>query len=634
MKTVLAQLDGIVRKGVADAFGLECDALVGVSQNEKFGDYQSNAAMTLAKPVMEKTGVKTNPRAVAEQIKAKLDLGEMASEVTIAGPGFINVRLSPAWVAGQLNAILPDPRLGIEAAAVPQKIVVDYSGPNIAKEMHVGNLRSTIIGDAMSRVLEFQKNQITRQNHIGDWGTQFGRVVLAIWYLVMSEETGQTDIMSGLEKRMAVDKTAAVHELGQLHRQLLALDPQGTNIFEPGLQKLKIELSVLERLYQFVSAATENPAAKTEMIGADSLADLPRRLTTFIQKPNDPRNQQERLAWQKARDVTLETVSRIYAQLDVKLKPADVRGESAYQDDLSGIVDELMSAGVAVESEGAIVVTVPGYGAPLMIRKSDGGFLYGTTDLAAIRYRIKTLGAQRIIYTHDSRQFEHFKKVFWTAEKIGWAKDVSLEYAPFGTILGEDGRPFRTRSGDTVKLKALLDEAEERALRVVTEKQPDLPDDRKRAIAHAVGIGAVKYGDFSKDRVSDYVFSFEKMLALDGNTAPYLQYAHARVRSIFRKAGDAKPGTIRLESPFELALGKHILRLGEVIEVVGRELKPHHLCTYLYELATRFSGFFENCPVIQSEPETRASRLSLCDLTARTLERGLDLLGIEHPDQM
>jgi arginyl-tRNA synthetase len=634
MKTILAQLDEIVRKAVADAFALESDALVGVSQNEKFGDYQSNAAMSLAKPLSEKSGAKTNPRAIADQIKSKLNLGQIASEVTIAGPGFINIRLSPAWVAGQLNAILSDPRLGIEGAATPQNIVVDYSGPNIAKEMHVGNLRSTILGDAMSRVLEFQKNHITRQNHIGDWGTQFGRVVLAIWYLVMSQETAQADLLHRLETRMAHDKAAAVHELAELHRELLAKDPLGMTIFEPGLQKLKIELSVLERLYQFVSAATENPAAQTEMIGADSLANLPRRLTTFIQNPGDPRNQQERLAWQKARDVTLETVSRIYAQLDVKLKPADVRGESAYQDDLPSIVDELMAAGVAVESEGAIVVPVPGYEAPLIIRKSDGGFLYGTTDLAAIRYRIKTLGAQRIVYTHDSRQYEHFKKVFWTAQKIGWAKNVALEYAPFGTILGEDGRPFRTRSGDTVKLKALLDEAEQRALSVVTEKQPDLPDDRKRAIAHAVGIGAVKYADFSKDRVSDYVFSFDKMLALDGNTAPYLQYAHARVRSIFRKAGDAKPGTIQLDSPFELALGKHILRIAEVIEVVGRELKPHHLCAYLYELATRFSGFFENCPVIQSEPQTRASRLALCDLTARTLELGLDLLGIEHPPQM
>ncbi len=639
MKTVLSQLDGIVRKAVADAFGLECDALVGVSQNEKFGDYQSNAAMTLAKPVMEKTGVKINPRAVAEQIKAKLDLGEMASEVTIAGPGFINVRLSPGWVAGQLNAILPDPRLGIEPAAIPQKIVVDYSGPNIAKEMHVGNLRSTIIGDAMSRVLEFQKNQITRQNHIGDWGTQFGRVVLAIWYHAMAKPLGRATERHDLMRRMTEAKTEGakaeiVHELADMHRQMLAADPDGTKMFEPALRDWEIELLILERMYQFVSAATENPAAEKEIIEGYSLAEIPRRLTTFIQNPNDPRNQQERLAWQKARDVTLETVNRIYAQLDVKLQPGDVRGESDYQDDLPFVVEELMSAGVAVQSEGAIVVPVPGYEAPLMIRKSDGGFLYGTTDLAAIRYRIKTLGAQRIIYTHDSRQIEHFKKVFWTAEKIGWANDVALEYAPFGTILGEDGRPFRTRSGDTVKLKALLDEAQEKALTVVTEKQPDLPEDRKRAIAHAVGIGAVKYGDFSKDRVSDYVFSFDKMLALDGNTAPYLQYAHARVRSIFRKAGDAKPGTIRLESPFELALGKHILRLGEVIEVVGRELKPHHLCTYLYELATRFSGFFENCPVIQSEPQTRASRLSLCDLTARTLERGLDLLGIEHPEQM
>ncbi len=292
-----------------------------------------------------------------------------------------------------------------------------------------------------------------------------------------------------------------------------------------------------------MSAATETKAAEQEFVGSNSLASLPRLFTTFIQNPKDPRNLQEKEAWQKAREATLETCDEIYAQLGVKLTPQDVRGESDYQDDLPQIVADLKSAGIAVESEGAIVVHVPGYESPLMIQKSDGGFLYGTTDLAAIRYRITKRSARRIVYTHDSRQQEHFAKVFWTAKTIGWAKDVTLNYAPFGTMLGEDGKPFRTRTGGTVKLKDLLDEAEQRALRVVTEKQPDMPEDRRRAIAHAVGIGAVKYADLSKDRVSDYVFSFDKMLALDGNTAPYLQYAHARIRSIFRKAGriEARP---------------------------------------------------------------------------------------------
>ncbi|HEX4054480.1 MAG TPA: arginine--tRNA ligase [Tepidisphaeraceae bacterium] len=655
MPTIPAQLDRIFRSAIQDAFNLDafnlaCDPQISVSQNEKFGDYQSNAAMGLVKPVGEKTGQKLNPRAIAEEIRSRLKLGDMATEVTIAGPGFINVRLSPAWLATQLNTIVPDTRLGIAPVAEPQTIVVDYSGPNIAKEMHVGHLRSTIIGDAISRVFEFQQNRIIRQNHIGDWGTQFGRVVLAIWYHVLADHLHQSEDLDRLAKRMkeasdAKDepaKAAVVHSLVELHNYFLSQDPDGATIFEPRLRLLRLRLPVLEKLYQFVSAATESKAAEQEFIGKDSLASLPRLFTTFIQNPKDPRNFQEKEAWLKAREATLETCAEIYAQLGVKLMPQDVRGESDYQDDLPGIVADLKSAGIAVESEGAIVVQVPGYESPLIIKKSDGGYLYGTTDLAAIRYRITKLGARRIVYSHDSRQQQHFNQVFWTARKIGWAKDVTLDYAPFGTMLGEDGKPFKTRTGGTVKLKDLLDEAEDRALRVVTEKQPEMPEPRRRAIAHAAGIGAVKYADLSKDRVSDYVFSFDKMLALDGNTAPYLQYAHARIRSIFRKAaeraapsaGDAKPGQILLESPFELALAKHILRLGEVIDLVARELKPHHLCAYLYELATRFSGFFENCPVIQSPPPTRESRLALCDLTARTLEVGLDLLGIEHPDQM
>jgi arginyl-tRNA synthetase len=641
MHTILSQLDKVLQATIAEAFGIDAPAGVGVSQNEKFGDYQSNAAMGLTKPLSQQTGTPQNPRAIALKIKAALDskLGEMASEISIAGPGFINIRLSPTWLEQQLTTIAADPRIGVEMAVNPQTIVVDYSGPNIAKEMHVGHLRSTIIGDAISRLLEFQRHKIIRQNHVGDWGTQFGRVVLAIWYHVMAEHLNQTETLSRLMSSMrdAKDersKADTVHALADLHRAMLAEDRDGTKIFEPVLEKLHLSLSTLETIYQFVSSVTDHPAAKSQLIDKYWLADLPRVFTRFIQDPKDPHNRQEQLAWRKASEATLESCNEIYSLLGVKLQPQDIRGESAYQDDLPGIVAELHSSGVAVDSEGAVVVPIPGYESPLMIEKSDGGYLYGTTDLAAIKYRINQLRAQRIVYTHDSRQQEHFAKVFWTARKVGWAAKVDLDYAPFGTILGDNGKPFRTRGGGTVHLKDLLDEAQERAMAVVTEKQPDLDAAARNSIAHEVGIGAVKYADLSKDRVSDYMFSFDKMLALDGNTAPYLQYAHARVRSIFRKAGDARPGPIKLQSPFELALGKHILRLGEVIDLVARELKPHHLCAYLYELATRFSGFFENCPVLQSEPATRASRLSLCDLTARTLELGLDLLGIGHPDKM
>jgi arginyl-tRNA synthetase len=645
VQTIASQLDQAFRAAIRAAFDLDADPLIGASQNEKFGDYQSNTAMGLAKQVTEKTGEKTNPRAVAEQIKAKLNLGDMAQEVSIAGPGFINVKLSPKWLASQLEQIAADGRLGIEPVAQPKRVVVDYSGPNIAKQMHVGHLRSTIIGDAISRVLAFQGNNVVRQNHIGDWGTQFGRVVLAMWYAAMAQHDGEMDKLQALAGAVR-NVVQAVHEVAELHRKYIKEDPDGTKVFEPYLQNVTLDLSELENLYTFVSALTDQPAAKEEFVphpvhGNRRLEDLPRLVTTFIQNPSDPRNKQEMMAWEQARKITLFTCDEIYGRLDVQLAEPDiqaepiVRGESFYNDRLAAVVTELLDRGIAIRSEGAVVVPVPGFEAPLLIQKSDGSYLYGTTDLAALKFRVTELKAGEVIYTHDSRQSQHFTQVFWTARQAGWAPNEDLEYAPFGTMLGEDGKPFKTRSGETVKLKDLLDEAEERAFAVVSDKNAELPEAQRKQIAHSVGIGAVKYADLSKDRVSDYVFSWDRMLSLEGNTAPYLQYAHARIRSIFRKAGgQASPGPITLESPHEQALAKHILRFGDIVALVARELKPHHLCTYLYELASRFSGFYENCPVIQSEEPLRSSRLRLSEVTARTIELGLDLLGIEHPDEM
>jgi arginyl-tRNA synthetase len=648
VQTIASQLEQAFRAAIRAAFDIDADPLIGLSQTEKFGDYQANAAMGLAKLVAEKTGQKTNPRAVAEQIKAKLDLGAMAQEVTIAGPGFINVRLSPQWLAAQLQLIATDPRLGLGPVASPQTVVVDYSGPNIAKQMHVGHLRSTIIGDAISRALMFAGHNVIRQNHIGDWGTQFGRVVLAMWYAAMAEHFGEMDRLQGAAEslRDPSSRERIVHEIAELHRKYITEDPDGTKIFEPYLRQVKLDLASLERLYTFVSTLTEQPAAAQEWVphpshGNRKLEELPRLVTTFIQNPDDPRNKQEMMAWEQARRITLETCNEAYRRLNVQLADPTiqsepiVRGESFYNDQLAGVVEELLSKQIATRSEGAVVVVVPGFEAPLLIQKSDGSYLYGTTDLAALKFRVQKLHANRVIYTHDSRQSQHFSQVFWTARQAGWADQAELEYAPFGTMLGEDGKPYKTRSGDTVKLKDLLDEAEERAFKTVTEKNPELPEEKRRQIAHSVGIGAVKYADLSKDRISDYVFSWDRMLALDGNTAPYLQYARARIKSIFRKAGtiQSNPALI-LDSPYEQALAKHMLRLGDVLTLIGRELKPHHLCTYLYELATRFSGFYENCPVIQSPEPMRSSRLMLCDLTARTIGLGLDLLGIEHPDEM
>jgi arginyl-tRNA synthetase len=572
MQSVPCLLDRAFRNAIQQAFGVDADPIVGVSQNEKFGDYQANAAMGLAKQL------KSNPRAVAEQIKAKLELGEMASEVSIAGPGFINVRLNPKWLSEALQDIAKDDRLGIPPTDTPETVVVDYSGPNIAKEMHVGHLRSTIIGDAISRVIEFEGHKVVRQNHLGDWGTQFGMLI------------------AYLATRVGVwDKPLPpITDLEDFYRQAKSKFDQDPN-FANGAREFVVRLQ---------SGQPESVAF-----------------------------------WKHLVAVTRAHYQPVYERLNVKLRVEHERGESAYNDDLSGVVDELKLKGIAVESEGAIAVFIDGPDkSPLIVQKSRGGYLYGTTDLAAIRYRINVLRANRIIYTHDSRQAQHFSQVFRTADKASWTRtgEVKLEYAPFGTMLGEDGKPFKSRSGDLIKLADLLDEAEERAFKVVSEKNPELPDAQRREIAKKVGIGAIKYADLSKDRISDYVFSWDKMLALDGNTAPYLQYAYARIRSIFRKAGvsDISKTTMQLESPFELSLAKHILRLDEVIDLVARELKPHHLTTYLYDLASKFSGFYENCPVLQSEEPTRSSRLMVCDLTARTLALGLELLGIEHPEQM
>ncbi len=573
MQTMISQLNRAFRTAIADEFGIETDAMISVAQNEKFGDYQSNVAMSLARQVAEKTGQKTNPRAVAEQIKAKVNLGDMAQELTIAGPGFINIRLSPAWVQQQLQSIAADPRLGIEKTPNPQTVVVDYSGPNVAKQMHVGHLRSTIIGDAIARVIEFLGNNVIRQNHIGDWGTQFGMLIAFL----------------------KCNGTASAQQ----------------------------HIDDLEDFYR---------RAKKKFDEDPAFQDEARRTVVRLQGGE----KEELELWRRIVDETRRHYQPIYGRLNVLLRQENERGESFYNPMLPPVVRDLRAGGLAVESEGAVVVFTEGFENPLIIEKTGGGYLYGTTDLAAIRYRVNELHADRIIYTTDSRQAQHFAQVFATARKASWAGSASLEHAPFGTMLGEDGKPFKTRSGDTVKLKDLLDEAEERAYRLVSEKNPDLPESQRRDIARAVGIGAVKYADLSKDRNSDYVFSWDKMLAMDGNTGPYLQYAYARIQSIFRKSG-GKPdpaAPIQLESPFELALAKHILRLGEIIELVSRDLKPHNLCAYLYDLATRFSAFYENCPVIQSEEPLRSSRLILCDLTGRTMAMGLDLLGIEHPEQM
>ena len=694
MPTITSILDTKFRQAIQAAFALDADPLVVPSQNDKFGDYQANAAMGLAKRLQERSGQIFNPRQIAEQIQSKLDLGDEITEVSIAGPGFINVRLNPKWLASLLQQAGATPDLGVERTSNPQTVVVDYSGPNIAKELHVGHLRSTIIGDALVRVLDFQGHRVIKQNHIGDWGTQFGRVILAIWHLCMAkirhndptypQKMGQELLrINRLEKQaktkiaeataiitkaktsvpqatatiteaenvistLQLERKKLVEQIAARQQQDNAADPDGVKLFEPFLETYDANLEELLPAYQFVSALEDAPEAQQIIIQSHRgtsrpLATLSKLVTSDLQKgvAADPLNRQEEKAWRKVREATMDACQQIYDQLGVLLTREDEYGESRYNPMLPSVVADLKKLGLATESAGAIAVFIDGPDKdPLVIEKAGGeGYLYPTTDLAAIRYRVSSLRANRIIYLVDKRQADHFRKVFATAKKAGWVEGVSLEHAPFGTMKGEDGKDFKTRSGDTVKLKDLLDEAEDLAKTLVTAKNPELPEQLRDSIAHAVGIGAVKYSDLSKDRTSDYIFSWEKALSMDGNTAPYLQYAHARIASIFRKAAGAvawatQSPDIQLDAPQELAIAKHILRFSETITLVGRELKPHHLTTYLFELAAKFSSFYENCPVLQSPQPTRSSRLALCHIVAQTLAKGLDLLGIAHPEQM
>ncbi len=666
MKTVIDVLEERIGAAMAAVAGTDdCAAIVRPTADARFGDYQANGAMALAKRL------KANPRKLAEQVVERLDVSDVCEAPEIAGPGFINLRLKPDCVAQQLLRINADDsrRLGIEPTAKPRNTVVDFSSPNIAKEMHVGHLRSTILGDAVCRVLEFLGHPVIRQNHIGDWGTQFGRVILGLWHMCMAEKHGEP-----LYYRTELDElkraAGSSEDLSKLcqhirdrHEKDWSTDPTGEEWFAPFLKGLS-DRSVEELweqflcVYQYVNALEDTLAGMSltvrtinrgqeEAIPYESLS---RRITVMLQR----QDRQELDAWQFIRKLTLEHCGGIYEKLGVQLTDADVRGESFYNDKLPAVVSDLQASGLAAESDGAACVFPPGFknkeGQPLpfIIRKSDSAFLYATTDLAALRYRVNELKADRIVYVTDARQIQHFQMLFSVADMAGWdrrdGENVELVHVTFGSVLGEDGRPLKTRSGENVKLKELLDEAVERAKAVVEEKNPDLPPERKTQVATAVGIGAVKYADYSNSRTSDYVFSFDKMLAMDGNTAPYMQYAYARIKSIERKAESKgvhiqeelhNIASLDLDEPSELDLGKHLARYGEAIVSTAADYRPNYLTAYLYELAQKFSAFYTNCPVLDAPREKRPTRLLLCDLTARTIRHGLsELLGIAVVDQM
>ncbi len=551
-------------------------AAVRQSAKPQFGDYQANGVMGVAK----KLG--TNPREFAQKVLDVLDLEGIASKTEIAGPGFINIFLSDEFLAKSAEAALADARLGVAKEAA-KTIVADYSAPNVAKEMHVGHLRSTIIGDAVVRTLEFLGHNVIRANHIGDWGTQFGMLIANLERV--QQENGE----------------------------------------------VSMELSDLEAFYR---------ESKKLYDEDEEFAVKARSYVVKLQGGNE----YCREMWKKLVDITMVQNQRNYDRLNVSLTRENVMGESMYNDMLPGIVADLKAQGLAKEDDGAQVVYLDEYqnkdGDPMgvIVQKRDGGYLYTTTDIACAKYRYETLGADRVLYFIDSRQHQHLMQAWTIVRKAGYVPEtVSLEHHAFGMMLGKDGRPFKTRAGGTVRLAALLDEAEQRATKLIEEKNSDWSEDEKANIAKTVAMAAVKYADLSKHRTTDYIFDWDNMLAFEGNTAPYMQYAYTRVASIFSKAGismDELSGSILVSEEKEKALVAKLMQFEEAVQSVAREGQPHILCGYLFELAGQFSGFYEACPILNAEEDVKNSRLKLAALTAKTIKQGLSLLGINTLERM
>ncbi len=588
------------------------------STDPKFGEYQANGCMAIAKTL------KQNPREIAAEVAQRVDLAPLADPPEVAGPGFLNVRLKDDWISSRLQALLQDDRLGIEPVERPRTVIVDYSSPNVAKPMHVGHIRSTVIGESLSRILAASGHQVIRDNHLGDWGTQFGMILWG-WKNHLDPENYERDPVGELARlyRLAASKIKLGEDLEKQYAKVEQLESEGKNADASAL---------------FEKAFSETGLSRVEVaqrVGeAKAIANAAREETAKLHA-GDPEN---RALWERFMPHCLKALEAIYERLGVTF---DVQlGESFYDPMLSGVVESLLTEKLAEESEGALVVFTEATKAPMIVQKRDGAFTYATSDLAKIKYCEDTWQADQLLYVVDSRQADHFKQVFEVARRWGFA-NVDFQHVAFGTILGSDRRPFKTRSGDVVGLESLLDEAVAKARQVVLENSPDLSEEEQKRVAEVIGLGAIKYADLSQNRQSDYVFDLDRMVAMNGNTATYLQYAYARIQSIFRK-GEMNPKAIRasaprilLSHPAERALGVAILRLPEVLEMAGEELKPNLLTDYLFSTANAFSTFFENCPVLKAEStERRESRLALCDLTAQTLAFGLDLLGIEVVDRM
>lgn len=585
MNSTIEQLKTKFQKALIAAFGTdyaEVDPMLVSASNPKFGDYQSNAALGLSKQL------KQSPRAIAEKIIQHLEIAEICLTPEIAGPGFINLTIKPEYLEGQVNSIQTDPRLGISPAKNPERVIVDFSSPNIAKEMHVGHLRSTIIGDCIARILEFQGQDVLRLNHVGDWGTQFGMLIA-----YLREVCPEALI------------TANAVDLGNL-----------VEFYRKAKKRFDED--------EIFQETARNEVVRLQSGAEDSCH-----------------------AWQLLCEQSRREFQVIYNLLDVKVTE---RGESFYNPLLADVVEDLAKTGLLEEDAGAQCVFLEGFSnkegqrLPLIVQKSGGGYNYATTDLAALRYRIFQDRAQRIIYVTDAGQANHFTQVFQVAKRAGWIPDnVELVHVPFGLVLGEDNKKLKTRSGDTVRLKDLLDEAIDRAR---ADLEARLKEDNRQEsedfitnVAQVIGISAVKYADLSQNRNSNYVFSFDKMLSLQGNTAPYLLYAYARIRSIGRKGNIdfdqlPKDAKVLLQEDEELVLAKHLLQLSEVLRNIEQDLLPNRLCEYLYELSKKFNKFYEECEVLKAEEPQRSSRLILCDITARSLKLGLSLLGIQVLERM
>jgi arginyl-tRNA synthetase len=568
METFQSQLARKVTEAITLASLPEAGGVTPVN-DPRFGDYQSNAALILGKQLGE------NPSNLAQQIVQALDVSELCEPPQIAGAGFINFTLRPEAIAARTADLLRDEWLGVEKTAAPKRIVIDFGSPNVAKPMHVGHIRSTVLGDALARIASFLGHEVIRDNHIGDWGTQFGMVIYG-W--------------KNLLDRAALERDP-IAELVRIYKE--------TN--EKATSDPKLREAVREELVKLQAGDAENFSI-----------------------------------WKETVDLSLKEFERAYQVLDIHY---DIqRGESFYNDRLSGVVERLLKSGIAEISEGAVCVffrDIPELAEkPALIRKSDGGFNYTTTDVATVDYRIRDLKADTVWLVVGAPQILHFKQIIAIARREGYTSD--FRHITFGSILGEDRKLMKTRSGENVPLRDLLDEAVERARKIIEEKNPDLTDSEKSDIAQKVGIGAVKYYDLSQYRMTDYIFSWDRMLSFQGNTAPYLQNAYVRIRSIFRKAGEEfrAPTHIVLSSPEEKILALKLCQFAEVVPAVLNDFRPNLLANYLYELANSFHGFYEACPVLKSEEPARSSRLALCELTGRVLAKGLNLLGIKVPERM